>query len=202
MTRTLAWAFEEPPSQVLGRVDRAMADLHATTLATALLARLEQTEEDARTGQRRLRWTSAGHLPPLVLHPDGTAELLPGRSDLLLGVDARSPRRDHTALLPPGSTLVLYTDGLVERRDRTLTTTLEALRTAAVRHAGLGLPELVDALLHDMTRLPRDGDVGGAGGHGAGPQRGRDHDDDVAVLAVRLHPEDRPRPPEAGPSHL
>lgn len=188
MLRTLSWAFEEPPSVILTRLDEAMRDLRATSLATVALARIEQTPADASAGLRRLRWSSAGHLPPLLVHPDGTAELLVGRSDLLLGVNPGAARTDHTALLPPGSTLVLYTDGLVERRDQPLTAGLERLRTTAAHHADLPLAAFVEALLE------------GAGGSSYGAGDG--HDDDVAVLAVRMHPEDQPRPTQAGPSHL
>ncbi|NNH22164.1 PP2C family protein-serine/threonine phosphatase [Pseudokineococcus marinus] len=188
MLRTLSWAFEEPPSVILTRLDQALRDLRVTCMATVLLARIEQTPADAAVGLRRLRWSDAGHPPPLLVHPDGTAELLTARNDLLVGVHPDAPRHDHTATLPPGSTLVLYTDGLVERRDQPLSTGLETLRTTAARHADLPLPAFVDALLAHDTRTGRG--------------TGRPHDDDVAVLAVRMHPEDRPRPPEAGPSHL
>lgn len=188
MLRTLSWAFEEPPSVILTRLDQALRDLRVTCMATVLLARIEQTPADAAAGLRRLRWSDAGHPPPLLVHPDGTAELLTARNDLLVGVHPDAARHDHTATLPPGSTLVLYTDGLVERRDQPLSTGLETLRATAARHADLPLPAFVDALLAHDTRT----------GRGAG----RPHDDDVAVLAVRMHPEDRPRPPEAGPSHL
>jgi serine phosphatase RsbU (regulator of sigma subunit) len=190
MTRTLAWASPEPPSDVLARVDRAMADLHASTLATVLLARVEQTPEDEAEGLRRLRWSSAGHLPPVLLLADGTTELLPQRSDLLLGVDPTTRRTDQEVVLPPGSTVLLYTDGLVERRDQPLTATLELMRTAVARLADLPLAELVDEVIRVMTGAVRRG------------RAADEHDDDVAVLAVRLHPEDRPRPPEAGPNRL
>ena len=190
MTRTLAWASPEPPSAVLARVDRAMADLHASTLATVLLARVEQSPEDEAAGLRRLRWSSAGHLPPVLLLADGTTELLAQHSDLLLGVDPAARREDQEVVLPPGSTVLLYTDGLVERRDQPLTATLELLRTAVARLAELPLAELVDEVIRVMTGAVRRG------------RAADEHDDDVAVLAVRLHPEDRPRPPEAGPNRL
>ncbi|MEJ5946656.1 SpoIIE family protein phosphatase [Pseudokineococcus basanitobsidens] len=182
LTRSLAWALVEPPSTVLSGVDEAMHDLHVPALATVLLARVEQSAGEAAVGARRLRWSSAGHLPPALLEADGTARLLDEGSDLLLGVRTGTPRHDHECVLPEGSTLLLYTDGLVERRDRPVREGMDELCRTLSRHAGLGLEELVDAVLEDMV-----------GGHGGG--------DDVALLAVRAHPEDRPRPDEAGPGH-
>ncbi|WP_299037801.1 GAF domain-containing SpoIIE family protein phosphatase [uncultured Pseudokineococcus sp.] len=181
LLRSMAWAHSQPPSHVLERVDEAMPGLHVTCLATCVLARVEQSSEDAAAGLRRLRWSSAGHPPPVLLEPDGSARLLEGASDLMLGVRAGTARRDHEALLHEGSTLLLYTDGLVERRDRPVRTGMEDLRRAVERHGHLPLQALTDALLADMV-----------GGHGG---------DDVALLAVRAHPQGRPRPPEAGPGH-
>ena len=101
--------------------------------------------------------------------------------DLLLSVTPERPRRDHAQALEPGATVVLYADGLAERRGSSLDDGTELLRTTATRlaRAGLTLDQLCDTLLAEL---------GGA------------FDDDVALLAVRAHPEDRPRPPEAGPS--
>ncbi|MEJ5914673.1 GAF domain-containing SpoIIE family protein phosphatase [Pseudokineococcus sp. 1T1Z-3] len=182
LTRSLAWALDEPPSGVLAQVDGAMHGLHVHALATCLLARVEQSAADDAAGLRRLRWSSAGHLAPLLLEADGQVRLLDEGSDLLLGVRPDAPRSDHEHVLHPGSTVLLYTDGLVERRDRPVRQGLEELCQAVRRHADLPLEELVDTLLADMV-----------GGHGA---------DDVALLALRAHPEDRPRPVEAGPGHL
>ncbi|WP_299036461.1 SpoIIE family protein phosphatase [uncultured Pseudokineococcus sp.] len=188
-TRAMAWAFAEPASHVLTRVDQAIAGLRLDTMATCLLARIEQDPAAARQGLRRLRWSSAGHPPPLLLTAEGTATHLPGDSDLLLGVAPSADRHDHLADLPPGSTLLLHTDGLVERRGRPLADGLEALRRAAERHAPLELTALVDALLEDLV-------------HADTTARDPRTSDDVAVLAIRMHPEDAPRPPEAGPGHL
>ena len=67
----------------------------------------------------RLRWASAGHLPPLVIDADGRQRLLTApRPGLLLGVDPGATRTDQEDVLEPGSTVLLYTDGLVERRDQ------------------------------------------------------------------------------------
>jgi serine phosphatase RsbU (regulator of sigma subunit) len=174
---------------VLARVDQAIAGLRLGIMATALLGRIEQPAAYAARGLRRLRWSNAGHPPPLLITADGHADYLDRDHDILLGVHPDAARHDHVADLPPGSTLLLFTDGLVERRRRPLLEGLEVLRVAAARHAHLELTAMVDALLHDLVVTdPTATD----------PRTS----DDVAVLAVRLHPEDRPRPAEAGPNHL
>lgn len=180
MARGAAWTLEGPPSQVLARVDAAVVGLGLGTLATCLLARVEPAPAGAAEGPRRLRWSSAGHPPPLLVAADGSATYLPGASDLLLGVAPATARRDHEADLPPGSTLLLCTDGLVERRDRPLAAGLEALRRSAAAHAHLELTDLVDALLQELV-------------HADTSARDPRTSDDVAVLAVRLPPRDRDR---------
>jgi serine phosphatase RsbU (regulator of sigma subunit) len=119
----------------------------------------------------------------LLLASDGSATLLDGGApDLLLGVDAGTPRADRVAVIERGGTLLLYTDGLVERRDRDLDAGMEELREVAEDLAGLPLQEMCDGLLARLY-LP-------------------DTEDDVALLAVRLHPQDQPRPLEAGPQRV
>jgi serine phosphatase RsbU (regulator of sigma subunit) len=100
----------------------------------------------------------------------------------MLGVDPTAPRHDHTVDLEPGDTLFLVTDGLVERRDSDLDEGIRRLREALIEFAGRPLQELLDLLLHRLV----DGRP----------------EDDVALVAVRLHPEDRPRPAEAGPNRI
>jgi serine phosphatase RsbU (regulator of sigma subunit) len=130
-----------------------------------------------------MRWANAGHLPPLVVNPDGTvAELATWRGDLLLGVDVDACRRESVVTLDRGSTVLLYTDGLIERRDADLDAGLVRLRDALIELADLPLDELLDEVLDRLV-------------HGR-------PDDDVALVAVRLHRQDRPRPVEAGPNRV
>ena len=114
--RGLAHTLGDPPGLILTAVDKAMRDLQAGTLATAVLAIVEQTTQQRGTGGRTLRWTNAGHPPPLLMGPDGSSRPLLTEPDLLLGLDPLTARTDHSHQMQPGSTVVLYTDGLVERR--------------------------------------------------------------------------------------
>jgi GAF domain-containing protein len=171
------------PAEVLSGLDQAARGLDLDTMATALVARLEQDDPELRAGQTRVRWSTAGHPPPLLLTGDGDATLLDGDPpDLLLGVDADRPRVDRVASIEAGGTLLLYTDGLVERRDRDLDAGMEELREVVEQLAALPLQEMCDRLLERMY-LP-------------------DTEDDVALLAVRVHRQDAPRPPEAGPQRV
>jgi serine phosphatase RsbU (regulator of sigma subunit)/PAS domain-containing protein len=176
-----AHAVVQPPAEILATLDLALHDLAVGAISTAILARIERPDELLERNQRLLRWSSAGHPPPLLLHPDGHAELLRRRTDMLLGLVPETERHDHTEVIPAGATVLLYTDGLVERRGESLREGLERLRTAAERLAGLPLEDLCDRLVAELAA---------------------ESEDDVALLAVRAHPEDRPRPAEAGPEVL
>ncbi len=181
LLRGIAYDRDESPAELLTRVDRSLRGLQLETLATVVLARIEQTGPDAERGLRRLRWCNAGHPPPVLLTPDGTVRFLDTPGELLLGLDPSTERTDHEVPLEPGSTVLLYTDGLVERRDSPLEHGLARLRRALAGLHDRPLDELCDELLARML-----------------PQRS---EDDVALVAVRAFPEDEPRPSEAGPSH-
>ncbi|WP_220035955.1 SpoIIE family protein phosphatase [Modestobacter versicolor] len=156
MLRGIAHALDAPPAVVLGALDRALQGLGITTLVTAVLARVEQTPAQAVAGERTLRWSNAGHPPPVLVSADRTAELLERPRNLLLGVDPATDRREHALPLHPGDTVVLYTDGLVERRDGTLDDGLARLLDAATELAGLPVEELCDELLARMEPEPAD----------------------------------------------
>jgi serine phosphatase RsbU (regulator of sigma subunit) len=128
-------------------------------------------------------WANAGHLPPLALRPDGSvAVLAEWKADLLLGVDASTVRGESVVTLDRGSTVLLYTDGLIERRDADLDSGLDRLQAHLAELADLPLQQLCDELIHRLV----DGKP----------------EDDVALVAVRLHRQDRPRPAEAGPNRV
>jgi serine phosphatase RsbU (regulator of sigma subunit) len=116
MLRGIVCALDgDEPARVLTTLDRALDATGVTALATALVARVERAPSGGRDGAT-FRWSSAGHPPPLLVGPDGRTELLQQPADLLLGVDADARRRTHAVVLRPGATVLLYTDGLIERR--------------------------------------------------------------------------------------
>jgi serine phosphatase RsbU (regulator of sigma subunit) len=104
----------------------------------------------------------------VLISGDGSVTLLDGPSDLLLGVSPDSVRTDHDVELDAGATVLLYTDGLVERRDRDIDAGTDALVDIVREYAGLPLDELCDRVLERLF-LP-------------------DAQDDVAVLGLRIVP--------------
>ncbi len=149
------------PGEVLGAVERAVQQLEFDVLATAIVAHVEPSPESPGV---RLRWSNAGHLPPVVIEPDGSTRVLAERPDPLLGVGHRG-RRDHADTLAPGSLVVLYTDGLIERRGSSLDEGLAWL-TAALTGQQHGDPDAVCDLL--IGHMPAD------------------IDDDVALLVLKI----------------
>jgi sigma-B regulation protein RsbU (phosphoserine phosphatase) len=99
--RGIAYDRPEGPARILTRVDGVLAGLRVGTLATALVARLEQTSEQNRCGRRTLRWSSAGHLPPVLLRPGGPVRLLDSPAERLLGSETLSPRSDPRSSCSP-----------------------------------------------------------------------------------------------------
>jgi PAS domain S-box-containing protein len=180
LLRGIAYRDGVGPAAVLTELDRAIEGLQMHALATAAIARVEQTPEEKAAGVTRLRWSNAGHPPPLLLHADGRVELLAdGRPELMLGVDPAAERTDSVVTVQRGTTVLLYTDGLVEGRDLLLDEGIARLQAAVAELADRPLGELCDRVIE---RLRPDG-----------------LQDDVALVAIRLHHQDRPRPVEAGP---
>jgi PAS domain S-box-containing protein len=151
---------EGSPAEVMARVNRLVISGEEEAMATVLYLVL-----DRETGE--VSFASAGHPPPLVLSSDGSSFLEGGRA---VPVGAAEPGifRESTAVLPPGASLLLYTDGLVERRDTPFEQRLGALADAAGRGEE-GLEQLCDSVLERVL--------------------GQDEPtDDVALLAVRPQP--------------
>ncbi|MFF3847179.1 SpoIIE family protein phosphatase [Streptomyces sp. NPDC002328] len=162
--RSLAWDHIGPPGAVVDRLDDAMLAITTVPMATLVLALLEG---DPYAGPWTLRWTSAGHPPPLLLTRDGQAQYLEAGQGVVLGVPPGTggSRPSAARSLPPGSTLLLYTDGLIEIPGSDLDTGLARLRRHALALAHEPLDTLCDQL---PARMPPGST------------------DDVALLALRL----------------
>jgi serine phosphatase RsbU (regulator of sigma subunit) len=163
LLRGIAHATQAAPAGVLAAVDRAVRDLAPGTYATAVLARVEGVTAGA---VRVVRWGNAGHPPPVLLPADGRPRLLETPAEPLLGL-AIGDRTDHVVELAPGDTLLLYTDGLVERRTRPLQEGFAWLLERVQGRAGLEIEALCDHVLGERAERP---------------------DDDVALLALRVRP--------------
>ena len=168
MMRSLSWGLDGTPAAHVGRLDRFLLDIGEEGVATMVSAHLSSEADDH--GRHLLRWTNAGHPPPLLLEEDGSVRWLEdadfSRADVMVGVAPELERSDHVALVPRGATVLLFTDGLTERRGEDLTEGLGRLAAAASAHHHLPLEKLVDTLLEVMA----PGDL----------------EDDVALLALRF----------------
>jgi PAS domain S-box-containing protein len=154
------------PADVVRRLDRVASTLAVTGFTTLVFGRI------ARRGDTTVfSWANAGHPPPVLVSPAGEPELLTGDVGVVLGVAPDRPRTDREVPLAPGSTLLLYTDGLLERRDDPDGRAPGELLDLVRRGHGLALSDLCEHLIRGTSA---------------------DTGDDVVVLALRV-------PPEAGP---
>ncbi|MFG1927017.1 PP2C family protein-serine/threonine phosphatase [Cryptosporangium sp. NPDC048952] len=144
LLRGISYTLRHFPSRVLAGLDDALHGLHVGAFATVVLAHVDR---EGPQGRREVRWSNAGHPPPALVAPDGTVTLLTTRPELLIGVHAAAPRTDHTVVLEPGSSLVFYTDGLVERRGESLDDGLGRLVDALADRQHASADELCDHLL-------------------------------------------------------
>lgn len=155
-----AFAFEHnDPYEVVSRLGRLVEGMMEVPFATLAYLVVDPRE-------RNVRYVVAGHPPPLVRAADGTTTFLNGGRTLPIGVDGSLSFQAGEALIERGSSLVLYTDGLVERRGRSLDEGLRLLAAAAAVSDD-DPEELVDTL---VTSLIGD----------------NERPDDIAVLALRF----------------
>ncbi|TDC84024.1 GAF domain-containing SpoIIE family protein phosphatase [Actinomadura sp. 7K507] len=160
MLRGIACDRQEPPGHILRRLDAAINALYDEITATCVYALISGPQR----GPWQMHWALAGHPPPLLITPEGDTSYLDDALGPLLGVDA-GPRISTTRALPAGSTILLYTDGLIERRSEPLYQGLTRLRQHATALARHPLENLCDQLLDSMAA---------------------ESTDDVALLALRL----------------
>jgi serine phosphatase RsbU (regulator of sigma subunit) len=156
----LAAGTHDGPADVIDALDRASSAIPGAGLTT-----IGYGEYDAAT--RRLRYTCAGHPPPLLVTDHQAAFLTGGRS-LPLGATA-GPRTDATVVVPPGSVLLWYSDGLVERRDADLDAGLDRLASVAASLDDADPSTWCDAVLAALTE-------------------GQRLLDDVVLICLRLQP--------------
>lgn len=159
LARGIAVATDQSPARILEHLDRTMELLRVETMATAIFARVEQTPEQKAAGLRTLRWSRAGHLPPVLLRADGTAELLDDGGETILGIYPDVERTDLTIELAPETTVVFYTDGLIERRRIPLDISLEYLRSEISGLQHLDPEKLCDHLLAHFATHDQDDDI-------------------------------------------
>jgi GAF domain-containing protein len=145
------------PSFVVGRLDHMFARLGITQLVSLVYAVIEPAG--------RLSLVNAGHHPPLLIAADGGTRLASSTPRRILGAKPDDRTASHWQLTP-GSTLLLYTDGLVERRDEDLDLGVDRLLARAPALAG----EALSSALHQLVAAVSD--LGGA--------------DDVTAIAVRV----------------
>lgn len=155
-----SYAFElTSPGTVLERVDQLLVGMRIPRSASLVYATLRQADESSW----EIQYSRAGHLPPLLVR-DGQVHQLSGAGGALIGFGSRS-RATATETLVPGDALIFYTDGLIERRDRSLRDGLAALVEASERVTAMDAAGIGEELLARLADAPED---------------------DVAVVVVRV----------------
>jgi len=150
------------PGRLLDELDSAaalIAGAYCTTVFVGIV--------DADTGE--MAYSSAGHIPALLAVPGGVVESLTGATSVPLAVQKTGPRPEASTILPPGSTLMLYTDGLVERRDGLVDSGIERAGEILAETIESSADVVADAVLQRL--VPKDG-----------------FDDDVAIVVYRRPP--------------
>jgi len=138
------------PGDVLAKLNHLVAQMERNQMATLVYAVID-------ADWTQLRFAGAGHPPPLLVGPDGSAEYLWDARSTPLGVGGYGGYEEGSASLEGGSTLALYTDGLVEVRGESLTAGLDRLKEAVL--AGPGQPQaLCDHVIASLlgSRAARD----------------------------------------------
>jgi GAF domain-containing protein/anti-sigma regulatory factor (Ser/Thr protein kinase) len=159
-TALRAYAVDgHPPGEVIERVNKMMWQLGPTSMTTLAYLVIDPIAECVEL-------VTAGHPPPLVIAPDGTADYLPLTGGIALGASDLARYEVHTHPLPLGASVMLYTDGLVETRGLSIDDGLERLRELAADAHG---PEALcrAAAEHLVPESPAD---------------------DIAMIVARLPP--------------
>jgi PAS domain S-box-containing protein len=150
------------PARLLDELDSAAELIPGAYCATVFVCTI-----DTDTGE--MTYSSAGHVPALLAVSGATAEMLTGATSVPLAVQKTGPRREASKSLPPDSTLMLYTDGLVERRVGLIDNGIQRAGEVLVEMIESPAEAVADAVLSRLT--PQDG-----------------FDDDVAIVVYRRPP--------------
>ena len=161
--RAYAWPGD-PPGTVLDKLDRLVNTFAVLPLVTVVYGLLEPPAAD---GSRLFTYANAGHLPPVLHTPDGRVETLDGGASVVLGAPISLTHSEGQYAMPAGSTLLLFTDGLVEAPERSMDEALARLNETVQAHDPT---DGVDALCERILET-----VPGAVAR-----------DDIALLVVRL----------------
>jgi serine/threonine-protein kinase RsbW len=162
--RALASA-EAGPARLLERLDRFVERVESARMATVAYVEVDLAGNE-------MVYACAGHLPPLLAEPGGSPRyLLDARSGALGSRAGRQARIEHRTHLTPGSRLLLYTDGLIERRNRRIDAGFELLARTYAGKRDAPLPGLTAALADMLV--------------------GQEHADDVCLLCLALGTEKR-----------
>lgn len=164
MLRGIACDRKEPPGKILARLDAANEVLYPAQTLTCLYALVTKPEAN---GHWLLHYAVAGHPAPLLVTRNGDTRFLTGGRSLLLGVEPGTMRPDAVEPLPPESTVLLYTDGLIERRTEVIDDGMTRLRQHAAALAREPLETFCDEIMAGL---------------------GEGSTDDIALIAVRVPP--------------
>lgn len=172
------------PGQLLTRLHTLLGHLEHDLFATATIVRLTP-------GDSVVTWASAGHPPPLLRTADGGVQVLDAGSGAMLGIPVEQSITEHRTALPSGCSLLLYTDGLVERREHGIDPGIEQLAAAlgelpdVAGDISLAADALLEAMLQDhpgeddvclllfhvLEEAERTGHRGGPAEHAPGSAR-------------------------------
>ncbi|WP_250009098.1 SpoIIE family protein phosphatase [Actinoplanes sp. M2I2] len=153
------------PARLIEGLDRFVERVESARMATVAYVEIDLTGGE-------VAYSCAGHLPPLLQEPAGSPEyLMQGRSAPLGSKAGNRVRTEHRRRLPAGSRLLLYTDGLIERRTRPIDKGFELLAREYARRRDAPLQGLAATLADSLV--------------------GRDHSDDVCMLCLTLGTEER-----------
>lgn len=164
------------PADVIDALDSFAERIPGASCTTVFCAVID-------TDEGTMRYSCAGHLPAVVLEPSGATTLLDQASALPLGIAPGRSRPEASATLAQGATVLLYTDGLVERRHEAIDAGIARLRLALGDMAGHHPTAIADGVLDAL--LPAEG-----------------QEDDVAVVAYRQGTPDLHLTAPASPEHL